>query len=123
MKRRVLTLLLLGTAFLWLALSYLPPDVLPWRVTADARLLPFFRMALVGSALLFVVIQIVLIAAVFRLPRRLSRRGSGSSAESLQSFEEREEIHIDRRWEFLWTAIPLVGAICLFVFSYCALNR
>jgi heme/copper-type cytochrome/quinol oxidase subunit 2 len=120
MIRKLLALLFVGIAILWLVVSYLPAEVVPWRITADERLTPLFLVALIISALLFTVIQIVLVTSIFKFPQRISRNEQGSSNEAEQS--DNREIRIHRQWEFIWTAIPLVVSVLLFAVSYCALT-
>lgn len=121
MKGQIIALLLFGTFFVWLVGSYLLPDVLFWRLIPSAGLTPLFRVALVVSALLFVVIQIILVVSAFNLPQRDHRRDDLSLADDAQNMEGAREIVVERRWEVLWTAVPLVVSVGLFIVSYCAL--
>lgn len=122
MKRRLVALLLVGTFLLWLVGSYLPPEVVPWQTIPGEGNLSLFRVAVVGSAALFVVIQILLVASVFKFPQRVSRREPGSLPDEILNADEGGDILIKRRWEVLWTAMPLVASCGLFVVSYCLLR-
>lgn len=122
MKRRLIALLLVGTFLLWLVGSYLLPEVAPWQTIPGVGNLSLFRAAVVGSAALFIVIQILLIASVFRFPQRVSRHEPGALADNLRNAEDGGEILIKRRWEVLWTAMPLIASFGLFIASYCMLS-
>lgn len=112
MIRKLLAWLLLAVALLWLLLSYAPPELIPWQISTGDGWLPLFRGLLVASALLFVVVQILLVAAIFKFPAQVKGQEADDSGE----------IQIHRSWEFLWTALPLVASIALFIVSYCALQ-
>jgi heme/copper-type cytochrome/quinol oxidase subunit 2 len=122
MKRRLIALLLVGTFLLWLVGSYLPPEVVPWQTIPGEGDISLFRVAVVGSAALFVIIQILLVASVFKFPQRVSRQEPGSLPDDSLNAEDGGEIVIKRRWEVLWTAMPLVASFGLFVVSYCMLS-
>jgi heme/copper-type cytochrome/quinol oxidase subunit 2 len=116
MIRKLLALFFIGITIFWLVASYLPVDAMPWRIMANERLTPLFLVALTVSALLFIVIQIILVSSIFKFPQRVSREEQDSSSESQQI--NGGEIRIHRRWEFIWTAIPLAASVLLFVVSY-----
>jgi heme/copper-type cytochrome/quinol oxidase subunit 2 len=116
MIRKLLPLLFVGITIFWLVVSYLPVEVVPWRVTANERFTPLFLIALIVSAFIFVAIQIVLVTSVFKFPQRVSRDEQNDADDT-----KTREIHIRRRWEFVWTVIPLLTSVILFVVSYCVL--
>jgi heme/copper-type cytochrome/quinol oxidase subunit 2 len=122
MKRRLIALLLVGTFLLWLVGSYLLPEVAPWQTIPGVGNLSLFRVAVVGSAALFIVIQILLIASVFKFPQRVSRHEPGAPTDDILNAEDGGEIVIKRRWEVLWTAMPLIASLGLFVVSYWMLS-
>lgn len=111
MKRTWFAWLLMGTAFLWLLFSYLPPETIPWQIVPNARWLPLSRNLVLASGLLVIVIQLILVAAVFRFP-----------AQVAPDEEEGQPIQIRRGWELVWTALPLVALVGLFVLSYWSLR-
>ncbi len=112
MKRTWFAWLLIGTAFLWLLFSYLPPETIPWQVIPDARWLPLSRSLVIASALLFIGLQFVLLTAVFKFPAQVTPA----------SDEEGQPIRIRRGWELLWTALPLLVSVGVFVLSYWSLR-
>jgi hypothetical protein len=118
MKGRLITLLLFGTFVVWLVGSYLPPNLLFGQMIPGEGLIPFFRVALIISALLFVVIQIVLIAAVFKFPQRIRHQDNRVLTGDTQETEGAREVTVEHRWEVLWTAVPLVVSVGLFIVSY-----
>jgi heme/copper-type cytochrome/quinol oxidase subunit 2 len=122
MKRRLIALLLVGTFLLWLVGSYLLPEVAPWQTMPGEGSLSLFRMAVVGSAALFVLIQLLLVASVFKFPQRVSRHEPGASPDEILKAEDSGEILIKRRWEVVWTAMPLIASFGLFAASYCMLS-
>ncbi|MBX2999316.1 MAG: hypothetical protein KF893_12450 [Caldilineaceae bacterium] len=122
MKRRLIALLLVGTFLLWLVGSYLLPEVAPWQTMPGEGNLSLFRMALVGSAALFVVIQILLVASVFKFPQRVSRYEPGAASEEVLNTKDSGDILIKRGWEVVWTAMPLIASFGLFAVSYWMLS-
>ncbi len=80
------------------------------------------RGAIVACAVLFVLIQVVLVASVFKFPQRISRHEERSSTDDAIPVRDGGEILVKRRWELLWTVTPLVASLALFVVSYWALS-
>ncbi len=114
--RRLLPALALGLVLFWLLASYLPQLRFWHPIAFHPRLVPWFQGLLLVGAVLFVAIQISLLRAVDRFPARVPR--AEASPGELQeprtaSPLERAEIRIDRRLEYLWTALPLVGTLVL----------
>ncbi|MCB0115468.1 MAG: hypothetical protein R2873_05610 [Caldilineaceae bacterium] len=123
MKRKLIPLLLVGTFLVWLVGSYLPQGVVPWRTIPGEGMDGFLRAAVIVSAVLFVLIQIVLVASVFKFPQRISRQEHSSSTDdALSTHNNGGEILIKRGWEVLWTVTPLVGSLALFIVSYWVLS-
>jgi heme/copper-type cytochrome/quinol oxidase subunit 2 len=135
MKRKLIPLLLLVTSAVWLVGSYLPQGVVPWRTIPGDGMDGFLRVAVVVSALLFALIQVILVASVFKFPQRVSRHDGGHTTQDSTdhsapeatsvagtSCVEESEIVIKRRWELFWTVTPLVASLALFVVSYWALS-
>lgn len=111
MRRIFWTLLFVGVSIGWLVLSY-RPEVLAGREIAFApRLEPFSIWLFAGSALLFVLIQFVLVAAVRTFPTRIARSGD-SQGNSVYNGDK--EIRIHAGAEFFWTALPLLISLLLF---------
>ncbi len=128
MKRKLLPILLAGTAVVWLSLSYLPPDKLVWQTGIDERLTPLLLVAFGASALLFLGIQVALIASVFTFSPRVHRRIEHDAeidraGRGGRQPDQDRTIRIVRRWELLWTTIPLVVSIALFAVSYWAMHN
>ncbi len=114
--RRLLLALALGLVLFWLLASYLPQFRFWSPVAFHPRLVPWFQGLLLVGAALFVAIQISLLWAVKRFPSQIPRMevspGSQQEPGGIASFG-RAEIRIDRRLEYLWTALPLVGTLVL----------
>ncbi len=114
--RRLLLALALGLVLFWLLASYLPQLRFWSPVAFHPRLVPWFQGLLLVGAVLFVAIQISLLWAVRRFPSRIPwvEVSAGSQQEPRGvSPLARAEVRIDRRLEYLWTALPLVGTLVL----------
>lgn len=72
---------------------------------------PYFVWLFAGSALLFVVIQLFLVASVRSFPTRIPRGGKGQE-EFIPASEQEIQIHSGA--EFFWTALPLGISLVLF---------
>ncbi len=120
MKRKVWTVLSLGIVVLWLVLSYQPHLLQPLQIAFPREAVHgLFTSLLLISTGLFLAIQFFLVACVFKLPQRVSRRDAVVTLdlppESLSQlgYETRPEICINRRLELLWTALPLLTTLGL----------
>lgn len=108
MNRNLLTLLTLLAIAGWLFLSYAPQTWggLPELAFPVDQAGPFFRPLAVGFLLLFVLVQIVLLWATFRL-RRTARANELAGGRRLRIGAE-----------LFWTALPLLMTIGLALLSY-----
>jgi len=111
MKRILWTLLFVGACIAWLVLSYQPGLLAGRNVTIGAAVAPYFAWLFAGSALLFVVIQLILVVSVRTFPTRISRGGQGQD-EFVPTSEQEIQIHSGA--EFFWTALPLGISLVLF---------
>ena len=98
--------LAVGVFIAWLALSYAPVSLPVISYGASGR---WFGLLLVGGLAAFLGIQCWLIIASVRMFR---------PDGELQRAEARAEFRLSRRWEILWTVIPLAMTIALAVWSY-----
>lgn len=128
MKRTFFSLGLVGAAVAWLVLSYLPADFLPVYVAFPIDAVqPLFRTLVRVSAVVFVAVQLILIASVFKFPQRVSRHDFSQAphSSSVPADESRlhpSDIRISHKLEFLWTALPLLTSLGLFAISYWAIG-
>ena len=129
--RIVWTLLLVGASVAWIVLSYRPEMLAGIQVTFGAERSALFLWLFAGSALLFVLLQAVVVAAVGQFPARVSRGGpesdeqasdlrgsgdqkSGTQKPGAQKPVKETDIRLHRGVEYLWTALPLLISIVFF---------
>lgn len=120
------TLLLVGASVAWIVLSYRPELLAGIQLTFGADRSALFLWLFAGSALLFIVLQAVVVAAVRQFPARVSRGGPESDEQkpgnqksgNRKSGEGNSGNHTDIRLhlgvEYLWTALPLLISIVFF---------
>jgi len=112
MGRRIFwTLLFVGACIGWLVLSYRPGLLAGKALAFGPGVEPYFVWLFAGSALLFVLIQLVLVAGVRTFPTRVSR-GGNSQGDSVYNSDK--EIRIHPGVELFWTALPLFISLLLF---------
>lgn len=117
--RRLLSLAGLALVLFWLLASYLPQIRFWSPITYQPELFPWFRLLLMISVVLFVVIQTVLLGAVARFPSRVPRfEPPDESDPTAETIQNRDVIYIDRRLEYIWTAMPLLGTVVLIGMTY-----
>lgn len=134
--RIVWTLLFLGACVAWVVLSYQPQWLAAVQVTFDTSGSPYFIWLFVGSALLFVSLQAVVLAAVRHFPARVAGGPAepttqGSGADETPSEQAGNQmpspalpgriknqagraIHLQIGVEYFWTALPLLISIIFF---------
>ena len=105
------TLLFLGACIGWLVLSYRPQSMVGIGFNFDPTASPIFLWLFAGSALLFILIQAILVAGVRTFPTRITRGETISESSGVPSDRD---IRILPAAEYFWTALPLL--ISLFFF-------
>lgn len=105
------TLLFLGVCIGWLVLSYRPQPLAGVEMAFGPTATPIFLWLFAGSALLFVVIQVILVVSVRTFPLRIAR--SDTNPEDEEAASDRE-IRIFPGAEYFWTALPLLISIVFF---------
>jgi len=109
--RIVWTLLFLGVCIGWLVLSYRPQSLAGVEMAFGSTATPIFLWLFIGSALLFIAIQVILVTSVRTFPVRIARR-EAKSADSEASAGK--EIRILPSAEYFWTALPLLISLLFF---------
>lgn len=109
--RIVWTLLFLGVCIGWLVLSYRPQSLAGVQIAFESTVTPLFLWLFAGSALLFIAIQIVLVASVRTFPSRIAR--SETAPEDGEVTGTRD-IRILPGAEYFWTALPLLISLLFF---------
>lgn len=100
------TLLFLGVCIGWLVVSYQPELFAGKEFAFGPATNSLFLWLFAASALLFVVIQILLVVGTRTFPTRIARDSSGESGE--------KEIRINPAAELFWTALPLLISLLFF---------
>jgi hypothetical protein len=117
---------LLAVTLGWIVLSYQPAGGIPVQLAFRGEFVDkLFGALLIGSGAAFLAIQFLLLGAVFKLPERVQRLNV-NAADSFQHFASsswqgdlsQAYIYVDRKLEFLWTAVPMVMTTALFGVSY-----
>jgi len=109
------TLLFVGACVGWLLLSYHPGLLTGREVAFGPVVEPLFVWCFVASALLFVSVQLMLVAGVRTFPTRIFRAGNDTDGPVPPN---QKEIRIHPRAELLWTALPLVISLFFFWASF-----
>ncbi len=126
MSRRILwTLLFLAISVGWLVLSYRPGRLAGKELVFGSGIEPFFIWLFVGCALLFVIIQGVLVAGVRTFSTRVTRTVAARDGEGSDDVVQQsdQDIRIRPLAEYIWTALPLLISLALFWFIWQQLPR
>lgn len=108
--RIIWTLLFIGVCIGWLVLSYRPEMLAGREIAFSPSAQPLLIWLFAGSALLFIVIQAVLLLGVRTFPSRIARGGSSPDGGTPKG----NDIQIHPAAELFWTALPLVISVLLF---------
>ena len=111
MRRIFWTLLFVGVCIGWLVLSYRPELLAGKDVALGPDAGPYFVWLFAGSALLFVIIQLLLVVSVRTFPSSVQR--GGKNWDDIIPTNDKE-IRIHSGAEFFWTALPLFISLALF---------
>ena len=112
MRARIFwTLLFLGVCIGWLVLSYRPQSLAGVQIAFESTETPLFLWLFTGSALLFIAIQIILVASVRAFPSRIAR---GETIPEDGEAPGARDIRILPGAEYFWTALPLLISLLFF---------
>ena len=111
MVRSLLSILSLAVVGGWIALNYLPVKLFSFSgVMGNSQVLPLFNGLLVAGAVIFVMLQLMLVDSSVRL------------GELMNEHKSAHAININVVTEVMWTALPLIGTLGLIVVCYLALT-
>ena len=109
---------------LWLALSYLPSELFaPANLAFPTMLVLPFQWIVVGLVVLFIVIQIFLLYATYRIMRHQRNSFTAlshatTSSPTANSVSPRTLRQLTLSWELWWTIVPLLMTFGLIVIGY-----
>lgn len=101
----------MGVCIGWLVLSYRPQSLAGVQIAFESTVTPLFLWLFMGSALLFIAIQIILVASVRAFPSRIAR---GETIPEDGEAPGARDIRILPGAEYFWTALPLLISLLFF---------